>query len=225
VHDQNDLDAHTSHPHHPDHDHPDDQHRHHDPHDWSSATYVARWAVGQDRREDDRRQAFDVLADTLADGGSGPPTFLDVGAGYGALTAHLLDRFANATAVCQDGSEAMADLGRERMQAFGDRFSYVIADFSRPGWSRALSGPFDAVVSSLAIHNVGSADGIRAIYGEAFGLLRPGGSFLAFDLIRGPFEGQLDWLRDGGFADVRLLWTDAWHGVFGGTRPGTDVAV
>ena len=37
---------------------------------------------------------------------------LDVGAGYGALAQFLLEQFPNATVLCQDGSEEMAELGR-----------------------------------------------------------------------------------------------------------------
>jgi SAM-dependent methyltransferase len=80
-----------------------------------------------------------------------PIKILDVGAGYGALTQFMLKYFFNATAVCQDGSEEMIALGRERMADLTGRFDYVLCDFSRHGWSQLITGPFEAVVSSIAI--------------------------------------------------------------------------
>lgn len=44
--------------------HGEDDHQH-DPHHWESADYVADWAKGQDRKEANRAQAFQVLADTI----------------------------------------------------------------------------------------------------------------------------------------------------------------
>jgi hypothetical protein len=55
----------------------------------------------------------------------------------------------------------MAKLGRKRMKDLKGRVKYVLCDFSKPGWSRKIKGPFEAVVSSIAIHNVRSPDVIR----------------------------------------------------------------
>jgi ubiquinone/menaquinone biosynthesis C-methylase UbiE len=111
---------------------------------------------GTGSKEANRHHAFSLLADTIAYDKKEALTILDLGAGYGALTKFLLDRFPKATAICHDGSEEMAKLGRQRMKEFDGRFAYVIADFSRHGWSRLMPGPFGAVVSSIALHNVGS---------------------------------------------------------------------
>ena len=136
---------------------------HHDPHDWASAEYVARWAKGQYPKEANRRQGFSLLADTIPFEKDVAIKILDLGAGYGALTKFLLERFPKATAVCQDGSEEMAKLGRERMKGIARRFDHVICDFSRHGWSKLVGGPFEAIVSSIAIHNVNGSNIIRGI--------------------------------------------------------------
>lgn len=109
-------------------------------HDWSSADYVSEWAERQAGREPNRREAFGVLAETISRDRQAALRFLDIGAGYGALTRFLLDRFPNATAVCQDGSEEMAKLGRERLKDFAGRFEYAVSDFSRAGWSGRSPG-------------------------------------------------------------------------------------
>jgi ubiquinone/menaquinone biosynthesis C-methylase UbiE len=152
-------------------------------HDWSSKEYVRDWATRQDRYEEERRPQFQMIADAIPFTREAAIQILDVGAGYGALTQFLLEQFPNATTLCQDGSEEMAELGRRRMRRWKDRFNYVIADFSKPGWSRAIDGSFDAVVSTIAIHNVRVPRIIEAIYKEVFELLKPGGCFLDLDLV------------------------------------------
>ena len=143
---------------------------------------------------------------------------LDVGAGYGALAQFLLKYFSNATAVCQDGSDEMAKLGRKRMKDLKGRVKYVLCDFSKPGWSRKIKGPFEAVVSSIAIHNVRSRDIIRAIYGETFSLVKPGGCFLNFDHMTPSLKIQIKWLRDAGFEDVKSFWDGGSRALVGGFK-------
>jgi SAM-dependent methyltransferase len=201
------------------HHHGDEKHEHpHDPHDWASPEYVSKWAQGQDLKETHRQEAFKALADTIPYNKTLPIKILDLGAGYGGLTGFLLGHFPNATAICQDGSEEMARLGHERMKEFTGRFAYVITDFSRHGWSKLLPGPFEAVVSSIAIHNVNSPNIVRGIYEDAFTLVKPGGCFLNFDRPQPPWEDQLKWLRGAGFEDVKIFWQAETRAVFGGFK-------
>jgi len=204
-----------------DHKHDQDHDDHdHDPHNWASADYVAKRAKGQDQKEANRQKAFDLIANTIPYDKEQAIKILDLGAGYGALTKFLLERFPDATAVCQDGSEEMAKLGHERMQDFKGRFDYVLADFSRHGWSNLLPGPFEAIVSSIAIHNVNSPKIVRGIYEDAYTLVRPGGCFLNFDRHEPPMEEQLKWLRGAGFEDVQCFWRDQNRALFGGFKIG-----
>ena len=187
-------------------------------HDWESSDYVSGWAKRQEDREAGRQEAFRVLAETIPYEKNAAIKILDLGAGYGGLTQFLLRYFTNATIVCQDGSEEMAKLGHERMKDFVGRFSYVVCDFSKPGWSLKLKGEFDAVVSSIAIHNVREGKIIRAIYRDAFSLVKPGGCFLNFDRQRPPLAEQLKFLSAAGFSDVKCFWKDEKRAVFGGYR-------
>ena len=91
-------------------------------HDWSSKDYVRDWAKRQDRYEEERRPQFQMIADAIPFPRNSALRILDVGAGYGALAQFLLEQFPNATAVCQDGSEQMAELGRRRMRKWKGRF-------------------------------------------------------------------------------------------------------
>ena len=194
-------------------------HHHHDhhPHDWDSSKYVSRWAEGQDKKENDRQEPFQVLAETIPYDKKLPIRILDVGAGYGALTQFLLNYFPKATAICQDGSKEMAKLGQERMKQLKGRFDYVLCDFSKSGWTETLTGPFEAVVSSIAIHNV-SPKIIERIYSDIFPLVKSGGCFINFDRERPPLEDQFQWLKNAGFQDTQRFWRRENRSLFGGFK-------
>ncbi len=190
----------------------------HKKHDWSSEDYVARWAKRQDGREEERKKVFRLLADTIPYGKEVPIKILDLGAGYGGLTQSLLRQFPNATAVCQDGSEEMAELGHKRMAEFKGRFSYVHSDLSHREWSSAIKGQFEAVVSSIAIHNLRASDTIQAVYKEIFPLVKPGGCFLNFDRMVPSLEELILWVREAGFKDVKCFWKEEKRALFGGFK-------
>jgi cyclopropane fatty-acyl-phospholipid synthase-like methyltransferase len=189
-----------------------------DHHDWSSKEYVSAWAERQDEREVDREAIFHLIARTLSEDSRAALTILDLGAGYGALAQFLLEHFPNAKAVCQDGSAEMAKLGRNRMEHLKGRFDYILSDFSKPGWSRKLKGPFDAIVSAIAIHNVRTPEIIQSIYGETFLLVKTDGCFLNFDRMTPSQERQLTWLKQAGFTNVRCFWDGGRRALVGGYK-------
>jgi tRNA (cmo5U34)-methyltransferase len=190
----------------------------HDHHQWDSSEYVSKWATGQDPKEKDREEPFRLIADTIPFDRTLPIRILDLGAGYGALTQFLLNRFPNATAVCHDGSKEMARLGAERLKKLAGRFEYALCDFAKEGWSQKITGPFEAVVSSIAIHNVREPKIIRRIYEESYPLVKIGGCFLNFDRPRPPWEDQMMWLRSAGFKRVKIIWQGESRAVFGGFK-------
>jgi tRNA (cmo5U34)-methyltransferase len=60
---------------------------------------------------------------------------------------------------------------------------YRHCDLRDPSWVKEVEGPFDAVVSSLAVHNLGDPAAVRKVYGQVHSLLRPGGWFFNLDLL------------------------------------------
>ena len=107
-------------------------------------------------------------------------------------------------------------------------------------------GSFDVVVSSFAIHHL-VPDRQRALYGEVFDRLRPGGLFANVEHVASrsdelhtaflaaigrtpeqddpsnklvPVPTHLDWLDELGFRDVECYWKWRELAVVGGYRSG-----
>jgi tRNA (cmo5U34)-methyltransferase len=141
-----------------------------------------------DVQEDLIEQAFRRHGRTVA-------SFLDIGAGDGAMSALLRRVFPEAEATLVDYSEPMLARAEHRLGAPGEgRWSAARGDLREPSWREGLAGaPFDAAVSSFAIHHL-PAERKRALYGEVFDLLAPGAMFVNLDfvLIGGPLAGLFD---------------------------------
>jgi ubiquinone/menaquinone biosynthesis C-methylase UbiE len=178
----------------------------HGHHDWHSEEYVDQWIGNDVTRDAERRPVLRRVAELLPFARDAAVRVLDVGGGYGMLTREVLEELPNSTVVLHDFSEPMFDQARARLGPLVERVEFVRADLRDPSWVDAVDGPFDAVVSSIAIHNVRDPDRIRAIYAEIRPLVTDGGCFANLDLaFPGGLEvdAQLGWLEQAGFRDVR----------------------
>ncbi len=194
----------------------------HGHHDWHSREYVDRWISTDATRDAQRQPLLQRVASLIPNDPARPIKVLDVGAGYGALGAAVLERFPSARLVCQDFSEPMFAHARERLAWAADRVSYAKGDLMEPAWTKDLGAPFDAIVSAIAIHNVRYPERIHAIYDEIAALLSPGGCFINCDLVFGPsasLETQLDWLREAGLERVQSFWQERRSVIMGGFKP------
>jgi SAM-dependent methyltransferase len=170
-----------------------------------------------------RAEGEGVLVRDLA--GCLPGRILDLGCGDGRLTALVLAAYPESTAICVDMSPPMLDAVTERFD--GDsRVTVAPHDFEEP---LAFDGPFDAVISSLAIHHV-EDERKQSLYAEVAALLAQGGVFANLEIVQSPtqalhdrwrdemgarddpsdrlapLEPQLAWLRDAGLRDVDCIW-------------------
>jgi len=150
-------------------------------HDWHSPTYVQEWIGGY--TSDERKRSLRRIPYLVPFDPGERIRVLDVGGGWGPVTTEVLEVFPNAEVVLHDFSEPMLREAASRLARFGDAVRYVRGDLLSAEWKDEIVGQFNAVVSSLAIHNVRFPDRIRAIYGEIFSLVAPGGCFINLDQV------------------------------------------
>ncbi len=152
--------------------------------DWNDEDFVANWLERQQTRSAERRRQFVVMRAVLPKTAEQEFRYINLGAGPGNLDEVLLEQFPNAQATLVDASLAMLSVARQRLERFGNRVEYVQANLERPDWTGAIGGSFDVAVSSHAVHHLGDARRIRAIYTEIYRMLGHGGMFLNLDMVR-----------------------------------------
>lgn len=172
------------------------------------ATYLELMHAEVPRYEELQEQA------ALATEGVAVAAILELGVGTGETARRVLARHPGARLVGIDESEAMlaaavlpeADLRVGRLE------------------DELPQGPFDLVVSALAVHHLDTA-GKRDLFGRVAAVLRPGGVFVLADVVvperpddavtpltpgydlRDTLPDQLAWLAAAGFA-ARATWAE-----------------
>lgn len=177
-------------------------------HDWHSDQYVADWIVHDVARDPERRPRLREMLAAAPFPQDATIEVLDVGAGYGAVTEEVLKRFPRARVTLQDYSLPMLDEARRRLAPHAAQLTYVTADLTDPTWPQTVGGPFDLVVSAIALHNLRDLPKIYACYRALHDLLRPEGRFLDYDLFFVGTEAHVAELRAAGFASVECSWQD-----------------
>jgi tRNA (cmo5U34)-methyltransferase len=151
----------------------------------------------------------------LATEGIDVPRLLELGIGTGETTRRVLERHPHAHVTAIDASAAMLARAREELPSADLR----VARLEDP----LPEGPFELVVSALAVHHLDSA-GKADLFRRVATALRPGGRFVLADVVvpersedavipctpgfdlPDPVANQLAWLREAGFTP-RVAWS------------------
>lgn len=167
---------------------------------------------------------------------------LDLGSGGGRLLALMKAARPGAQFVGLDFSPTMLEALRE---LFADDSSVTIVSHDFENRLPRME-PFDAVISSFAIHHV-SHQRKRTLYREIFGLLAPDGVFCNLEHVSSPsprlhagfleaisctnedpsnklldLETQSEWLREIGFIDVDCHWKWRELALLAGVKPSVS---
>ena len=112
-----------------------------------------------------------------------PVRVLDLGAGTGLFSWHVLEEYPAAMFTLCDLAPKMLAIARQRFASFPDQFTYLIDDYRQV----ATDKKFDLVISSLSIHHLSDEDK-RALFVRIHSLLEDGGLFINIDQVWGPTE-------------------------------------
>jgi len=127
----------------------------------------------------DELPAYDDLQAAVADAAAAVPAdrVLDLGAGTGETAAAVLIGQPAASLVLVDESAGMLELARLRLPA--ERVERtIVGDLL----GALPSGPFDLVVSALAVHHL-APEQKRSLFAAVWSLLPPGRRFVLADVI------------------------------------------
>jgi tRNA (cmo5U34)-methyltransferase len=165
--------------------------------------------------------AYGRLQDEVADATEGieAGSVLDLGTGTGETLLRVLERHRGAAAVGIDQNPGMLEAARTRLAGVAE-VDLRVAELTDP----LPAGPFDLVVSALAVHHLEGHDK-AVLFARVAAAVRPGGRFVLGDVVlpEDPADGvtpvsdghdrpstledQLRWLSDAGF-DATAVWSE-----------------
>jgi SAM-dependent methyltransferase len=153
---------------------------------WHSASYAAQWA-GEDVISNMLELPRQMSAAIVGDSGLEVEHVVDLGSGPGVYLELFLSAFPNARGTWVDSSEAMLELGKEKLAPFGDRIAYVVHDVE--SLEGAQIAPAQVVLSSRALHHF-SPESLERVYRAIHGLLTPGGFAINLDHVGAPGDWE-----------------------------------
>lgn len=205
------------------------------PNSWTDEQRATEY-LGRADRLPHRREGEDVLVRDLS--GALPGRVLDLGCGDGRLTALTLDAYPESTALLVDMSAPMLDAARARFNS-DPRVTFATHDLED---ALPFDGPFDAIITSLAVHHV-EDERKRTLYAEIADLLTPGGVFANLEIVKSPTQAlhdrwrdemgarddpndrlrdmtsQLEWINEAGLENVDCIWKWRSLALLRGQRP------
>jgi tRNA (cmo5U34)-methyltransferase len=149
---------------------------------WKSDANLAYWLATQDDRERRRAEQRLLLADLLPFRDDEPFTFVDLGAGTGAASRVLLERFPRSFALLAEYSPQMTAEGTRSLGAYEGRFRYVEFDLGGDPWPAEIPEGLGAAISSLVVHHLPDRRK-QELFGEILARLAPGGWYLNYEAI------------------------------------------
>jgi tRNA (cmo5U34)-methyltransferase len=123
---------------------------------------------------------FAVATTVMPFAGDKPIRVLDLGAGTGLFSQHVLQTYPNATFVLTDVAAKMLEVAEQRFAEQTGQFEFVVEDYRQ---LQAVED-FDLVISSLSIHHLTDEEKQRLCQ-QVYTALREGGAFVNIDQIKG----------------------------------------
>ena len=182
---------------------------------------MARWHFTQETYLAMMREAvpgYDRLEDETAEAtGVGARSILELGTGTGETARRVLNRHPDAQLIGIDARPEMLDVARDSLPP--DRVTLLVGRLEDP----LPQGPFDLIVSALAVHHLDAASKAD-LFRRIAATLGPDGRFVLADVVEpvdptytvteidpevdhpSKLDEQLAWLKASGIAP-EIIWT------------------
>lgn len=185
-------------------------------HEFHDAAFVQGWA---DRfvPTPPRIALFDLMLQHISEPALPNSHVLELGLGPGYMARHILERNAVITYEGLDFSQVFFSVAQKTIGENMLRVKLTKADLMDQGWPGALSRQPGAIISTWALHDLGSQAAVADVYGRCYETLPRGGILLNGDFIKpdgttwayepGRFEvdRHLELLSQAGFSRSALL--------------------
>lgn len=152
-------------------------------HEFHSKEFALGWAERFEPTPE-RIRLFELIVSQLQDFIPADSNIIELGLGPGYLAKYLLDRMPDVSYCGIDFSLPMLEIAQERLNEHSVRVSYTQADLVKTAWEENISKPADAVISTWALHDLGSPENINRVYQRSYSALNSNGILLNGDFIK-----------------------------------------
>jgi ubiquinone/menaquinone biosynthesis C-methylase UbiE len=165
----------------------------------------------------ERLELFDTIIQQINEASFPGSHIVELGIGPGYLAERLLEKISNITYEGVDVSSQMLDLASTRLAAYMSRIKFTKADLINEDWGEKVSQPVGAIISTWALHDLGSEENTMKVYQACYRLLADEGILLNGDFVkpegtRHDYEAgrflvsrHLELLREVGFRAAHAL--------------------
>lgn len=120
---------------------------------------------------------------------------LDLGAGTGLFSKHILSKYSHAEFLLCDIAPKMLEVAKKRFRKNKEQIRYLVEDYR----SYQDENKYDLIISSLSIHHLENAEK-KALFAKVYELLNEEAVFINVDQVKGPTQNIQglywhDWLR------------------------------
>lgn len=185
-------------------------------HEFHDADFVRGWS-NRFVPTADRLKLFDLILAQISQPGIPDAHVVELGIGPGYMARHILERNPVITYEGLDFSDAFFEIARETVGDLVYRVTLTKADLMDQDWPSKLSKRPGAIISTWALHDLGSQQAVADVYARCHETLPQGGVLVNGDFIKpdgtdweyeaGRFEidRHLELLREAGFSDPKSL--------------------
>ena len=185
-------------------------------HEFHVEAFVRNWAA-RFVPTAPRLQLFDLILQQIATPNLPSNHVVELGIGPGYMARHIVERYDDITYEGVDFSDEMFDIARETIADLMARVTLTSANLLDPSWPSKLSRQPGAVISTWALHDLGSQEAIADVYLRCYETLpiggvlvngdfiKPDGTTFEYEAGRFSISRHLEILAGVGFSDPRCL--------------------
>ena len=185
-------------------------------HEFHDAAFVRGWA-NRFVPTAPRLQLFNLILDQIKQRNVPGIHVVELGIGPGYMARHILERNPTLSYEGLDFSDVFFEVAKETIGDLAPRVTLTKADLMDQSWPKNLIQQPGAIISTWALHDLGSQQAVADVYARCYETLPKGGVLVNGDFIKpdgtawdyepGRFEiaRHLDLLRQAGFSDPRNL--------------------
>ena len=185
-------------------------------HEFHDADFVRGWA-NRFVPTKPRIQLFDMILAQISRPGLPNRHVVELGIGPGYMARHILERNGTISYEGVDFSEAFFKIAKETLGDLKERVTLTKADLMDQSWPRALFRRPGAIISTWALHDLGSQQAVADVYARCYETLPEGGLLANGDFIKpegtawdyepGRFEidRHMELLCQAGFSEAMCL--------------------